>query len=167
MATKIWEDTYFRSKGVLGKAAITSFRFPWLATGTQDAYPAGEKFILCVRCEGNRLRGQIDGEFLFDVADTASEALTSGKIGLYAWRNSGARFDSVFVRSWPANLLGDNELYTARLMGSYVQFDSDRVESSWPDDYWKTIDAGDCALVAEGKSWENYQVHVTLEELGK
>ncbi|HKQ50380.1 MAG TPA: family 16 glycoside hydrolase [Phycisphaerae bacterium] len=166
VATVLWENTFFSSTaGSFIPFGLTSFPFDWLSSSNRDAYPSGDKFTLCVRCEGDRIRGQLDGEYLFDVEDTDAEALGSGKIALYTWRNAGAHFYSVLVRDWPDNLLGSQELYAARLMGSHVLFNSDLVESSWPANYWESIDIGDRALVGEGQPWKDYQVHVTLNAL--
>jgi len=55
----------------------------------------GEPFTLTVEAIGSRLVGYMNTSVLFDLPDSAHAA---GRIGLYCWQNSGARFERVEVR---------------------------------------------------------------------
>lgn len=61
-------------------------------------YALGEETVLTIDALGSRLVGYIGTERLFDVTDTAHG---TGRVGLYAWRNSGARFERLEVREAP------------------------------------------------------------------
>jgi hypothetical protein len=50
--------------------------------------------MLTVECVGARLSGYLDGRLLFALTDVE---LTAGRIGLYCWHNTGARFTEVRV----------------------------------------------------------------------
>jgi hypothetical protein len=52
-----------------------------------------------VNMSGNRIVVSVDGQQLFDVADTA---LSSGWVGVWTWADRGADFDNVRVQSAPA-----------------------------------------------------------------
>jgi hypothetical protein len=52
---------------------------------------------LALHCLGARLRGQLDGELLFDLEDEA--ALLSGQVGIFT--NATAVFEHFLVRAWP------------------------------------------------------------------
>jgi hypothetical protein len=62
----------------------------------EDAVPyeMGRAYVLTLECLGEQLAGYLDGEPLFRVAD---RALATGRIGLYCWANTGARFGGVRV----------------------------------------------------------------------
>ena len=57
-------------------------------------YAPGREYVLSVDCMGERLTAYLDGVPLFSVEDND---LTAGRIGLYCWRNTGARFAEVRV----------------------------------------------------------------------
>ena len=57
-------------------------------------YGLGREYILTVDCIGERLTGYIDGIQLFQVEDNQ---LANGRIALYCWRNTGARFSEVRI----------------------------------------------------------------------
>ena len=58
------------------------------------AYEAGRSYELVVVANGARLCGYLDRVPLFVVEDAA---LATGQIGLYCWRNPGAKFSSVTI----------------------------------------------------------------------
>ena len=57
-------------------------------------YTLGREYVLTVDCVGERCTGYLDGVPLFTVEDSD---LTAGRIGLYCWENTGARFAEVRV----------------------------------------------------------------------
>jgi hypothetical protein len=57
-------------------------------------YTLGREYVLTVDCVGERITGYLDGVPLFTVEDND---LTAGRIGLYCWENTGARFAEVRV----------------------------------------------------------------------
>jgi alpha-tubulin suppressor-like RCC1 family protein len=62
----------------------------------QDAVPytVGREYALTLECAGEQFRGSLDGVQIFTVRDST---LTAGRIGLYCWANTGARFAEVQV----------------------------------------------------------------------
>jgi hypothetical protein len=60
------------------------------------AYERGRAYEVDVVAIGGSLRGYIDGERIFEVADTD---LASGRVGLYCFRNTDAQFSEVRVAS--------------------------------------------------------------------
>ena len=62
----------------------------------EDAVPftAGQDLSLVIDAVATRLVGRLDGHALFDVTDATNPA---GMVGLYAWDNPSARFESVSV----------------------------------------------------------------------
>jgi hypothetical protein len=62
----------------------------------QDAvqFTVGREYALTLDCVGARVAGFLDGVPLFSVEDSSVGA---GKIGLYCWSNTGARFTEVRV----------------------------------------------------------------------
>ncbi|PVE22767.1 hypothetical protein DC522_19155 [Microvirga sp. KLBC 81] len=62
------------------------------------SYAIGGQTVLTVDAVGSHLVGYIGAERLFDVNDTAHPG---GQMGLYCWRNTGARFEGVEVRVPP------------------------------------------------------------------
>jgi hypothetical protein len=62
------------------------------------SYTVGTDFIVTVDAVGSHLAGYRGSEQLFDLTDTAQ---ASGRIGLYCWANTGARFERVEVRQPP------------------------------------------------------------------
>ena len=63
----------------------------WEADGQYDV---GREYLLTVDCVGERLTGYLDGVPLFTAEDGD---LAAGRIGLYCWANTGARFAEVRV----------------------------------------------------------------------
>jgi hypothetical protein len=57
-------------------------------------FTVGREYLITIDCNGDRLIGYLDGIQLFDVED---QDLLKGSIGLYCWKNTGARFLSVYV----------------------------------------------------------------------
>jgi hypothetical protein len=62
------------------------------------AYPVGEPTTLVIDAVGDRLRGRLGDEELFDVIDAAHPR---GRVGLYCWANTGARFEHLTVERPP------------------------------------------------------------------
>ncbi len=58
-------------------------------------YDVGQPFTVVLDAVGSHLIGYVDGVRLFDLMDGAHVA---GRIGLYCWGNTGARFERVEVR---------------------------------------------------------------------
>lgn len=59
-----------------------------------EPYSVGQTYELTVHVVGRELRGYLDGENLFTVYDGD---LKHGRIALYCWANTGARFERVVV----------------------------------------------------------------------
>src|SRR5262249_20520375 len=55
-------------------------------------YIQGRDYLLALDCVGERLAVYLNGTLVFVVHDSD---LASGRIGLYVWRNTGARFAEV------------------------------------------------------------------------
>lgn len=94
-------------------------------------YDTGREYILTLVCVGERLTGYLDGVELFDVDDSD---LASGRIGLYCWRNTGARFAEVRVTepAWtPYYIFGQEERLPA---GTRVQVHAGNVADAPPDE---------------------------------
>ncbi len=62
------------------------------------SYAIGAQTVLTIDAAGSLLVGYIGAERLFDVVDTAHPG---GRVGLYCWQNTGARFERVEVRVPP------------------------------------------------------------------
>jgi hypothetical protein len=62
------------------------------------SYAIGAETVLTIDAVGSHLVGYIGTARLFDVTDAAH---SSGQVGLYSWRNTGARFEDVEVREPP------------------------------------------------------------------
>ena len=100
-------------------------------------YEIERRYELIVVAKGDTLHGYIDGIQIFSISDAD---LSSGKIGLYCWANSDARFYDVIV--YPINCIFDDWLLDE-------SFDFLLTEQ------WTIIDEGDQLgpsnwLVAEG-----------------
>jgi len=61
-------------------------------------YTIGTDFIITIDAVGSHLVGYAGSERLFDITDAAHPR---GRIGLYSWANTGARFERVEVREPP------------------------------------------------------------------
>jgi hypothetical protein len=77
----------------LVKKVAGSFSVLWQDTGPVQP---GHEYALAVQCDGARLTGYLDGTQLFQVEDGD---INAGRIGLYCWANTGARFDDVLVEA--------------------------------------------------------------------
>jgi hypothetical protein len=66
------------------------------------SYAVGTGFTVTIDAVGSHLVGYVGSDRLFDVTDAAHPG---GRIGLYSWRNSGARFERVEVREPPFEAL--------------------------------------------------------------
>ena len=66
----------------------------------QDAssYTIGVPFTLTIDATGDRLVGYQGDDLLFDLTDAAHPA---GRVGLYCWANTGARFERITVKRPP------------------------------------------------------------------
>lgn len=60
----------------------------------QGVYVQGSEYVLTLDCDGDRLTGYVNGEFVFGVNDGD---LASGRVALYVWRNTGAHFSEIQV----------------------------------------------------------------------
>src|SRR5207244_7290859 len=66
------------------------------ALATDDcAYPQNQEILITVEALGPSLRVYQDGALIFNVTD--NNPITQGRIGLYCWRNTGARFSDVQI----------------------------------------------------------------------
>lgn len=57
-------------------------------------YAVGRDYVVTIDCVGDRLIGYVNGAQLFAVFDSA---VASGRVGLYSWSNTGARFADLRV----------------------------------------------------------------------
>ena len=89
-----------------------------------ERYDVGRAYELIIVLTGSTLRGYIDGVPLFVVEDTA---LPSGRIGLYSWRNTDARFFQ--IRVYPAHQIFNDYLLDERFSVPIT-------------DRWNTVDDG-------------------------
>lgn len=126
------------------------------------AYLPADDQVVAIQCFGQRLRGQLGGELLFDLMDEAGFA--EGQIGLYT--NTTATFDRVLVREWPGAALATETVYQAELAASYVLFQTD----AWPADPlaagWLELTEPDgtqrrIAVIGQD-SWTDYHFEVTF-----
>lgn len=90
-----------------------------------ERYEIGRAYELTVVLEGSTLRGYIDGVQLFVVEDAA---LPSGRIGLYCWQNTDARFSH--IRIYPPHRIFNDWLLDDRF--------ADPIEGRWT-----VVDDGD------------------------
>jgi len=67
------------------------------------SFAVGEAFDVSVAAEGARIRGWVDGVLLFDVRD---DDLDRGRVGLYSWANTDARFSQVLVTDLTRRVTG-------------------------------------------------------------
>lgn len=63
---------------------------------SSQGYDTQREHLLTIDCVGDRLTGYLNGVQLFALQD---DDLAEGRIGLYSWRNNGARFTEVRVAS--------------------------------------------------------------------
>jgi hypothetical protein len=128
-------------------------------------YEPGANAKLSLYCQGSRLRGQLDGELLFDLEDEA--ALLVGQVGIFT--NAAAAFEHFLVRTWPGSALAPQTMYRADLMASHVLFVGGLV-NGWTDDSaysWVNLTRNNARLAAFGRTdWSNYRVEVNASTLG-
>src|SRR5262249_17758053 len=66
------------------------------ALATDDCvYPQNQEILITVEALGPSLRVYQDGALIFNVTD--NNPITQGRIGLYCWRNTGARFSDLQI----------------------------------------------------------------------
>jgi hypothetical protein len=129
------------------------------------SYVPGANQQLAIQCQGTRLRGQLDGELLFDLQDETG--LLTGAVGIFT--NSTANFEHFLVRTWPGSALAPQTMYHAELLASFVLF-SGGLTSGWTDSAydWVELDRDHTRLAAIGrKSWDNYRVEVNAAAIGQ
>jgi hypothetical protein len=125
-------------------------------------YTPATNQVVVVQCFGQRLRGQLGSELLFDIVD--NDGFAGGQIGLYT--NTTAVFERVLVREWPGSVLAAETLYQAELAASYVLFQAE----AWPvapeAAGWLELVATDSPkrrmIVIGQEGWENYRLEVTF-----
>lgn len=61
---------------------------------SRDGYVVDVEHVVTIDCIGDRLTGYLNGVQLFSVEDSS---LRAGRIGLYSWKNEGARFVEVKI----------------------------------------------------------------------
>ncbi|MEF8789390.1 MAG: BGTF surface domain-containing protein [Haloarculaceae archaeon] len=78
----------------------------------EEGYEVGEAYEVTIEAAGDRLRGFLDGDLLFDVTDGA---LDHGLVGLYCRANRGAVFHEIHVTTIEGPLTGlpDRTVYAA------------------------------------------------------
>lgn len=124
-------------------------------------YVPGDSGVLGVQCQGDRLRGQLDGELLFDLQD--EPPLLSGQVGIYT--NSTAGFDHFLVREWPGGVLSPLTMYRAELMGSSVLF-AGGLSGGWIDSMfsWVQLEKDKAQIASIGREdWDNYRLEVNMD----
>ena len=124
-------------------------------------YVPGESEVLGIQCQGDRLRGQLDGELLFDIRD--EEPLLSGRVGIYT--NSTAGFAHFLVHEWPGGMLTPQTMYRAELMASFVLF-SGGLDTGWLDtDFsWVELFKNTARIASLGREeWDDYRVEVNMD----
>jgi hypothetical protein len=124
-------------------------------------YVPGENEVLGVQSQGDRLRGQLDGELLFDLRDEAP--LVTGQVGIYT--NSTAGFEHFLVREWPGGVLSPLTMYRAELMGSFVLF-NEGLSGGWVDNTlsWGELEKDRARIASIGREdWDNYRLEVNMD----
>lgn len=142
-----------------------------------ERYDLGRTYELTVALEGSTLRGYIDGVPLFVVEDTS---LPSGRIGLYCWQDSDARFSN--VRVYPPQVFNDwilDEHFSGPTTDRWLPVDDGDLDgpSHWSVSVGElhqtsNIYGGTAArnvpdkpgtyVLAGDANWTNYRVSVTL-----
>ena len=124
------------------------------------AYIPGKTGTLGVQCLGVRLRGQADGELLFDLED--SGGFVTGRVGIYA--NATTAFERFLVREWPGSVLAAQEQYSAELLASFVLYQGGLL-NGWTDRRyaWKEWSKNQSHLAVLGrKDWDNYRLELNV-----
>lgn len=128
------------------------------------AYTVGSADVLALQCIGARLRGQLDGELLFDLIDETP--LLTGQVGIFT--NTMANFEHFLVRVWPGSALGSQTMYRADLEASYVLFSGGLEDGYIDSNYgWVELVKTNARLAAIGREdWDNYRVEVNATITG-
>jgi hypothetical protein len=147
----------------------------------EDTLPfeTGHTYTLVVDAFGNRLDVWLDGNKVLGIVDTSPKALAQGRIGLYAWGNDDACFESVEVKEIPykADLLLSEDFDDPNLAGWEIRDEGKKqAPSNWSVSNGvldQTSDIhGDGADPAElpgtyaitgDISWEDYRFSVLLQ----
>ena len=127
------------------------------------AYVPGQVQVLGIQCQGDRLRGQADGELLFDLRD--ADGFSSGQVGIYA--NSAAAFERFLVREWPGGVLEDQTQYSAELMASCVLFQGG-LFYGWIDPHfaWQEWTRSKAHIAALGRQdWDDYRLEINISDI--
>lgn len=123
-------------------------------------YTPGAADSLAIQCQGDRLRGQVDAELLFDLRD--EEGFLSGKVGIYA--GASADFDRFLVRQWPGGALAPQTMYTAELLASFVLFQGGLLGGATDAAFaWNELAKNKNRIATIGREdWDNYRLEVNI-----
>ncbi|MCC6803487.1 MAG: hypothetical protein IT319_11435 [Anaerolineae bacterium] len=125
------------------------------------AYTPAAGLVVAIQCLGQRLRGQLGGELLFDLVD--GDGFTTGRIGLYT--NTTAAFERVLVRDYPGAALAAETLYRAELIASYVLYQADGWQSDPAAGWLELVETdGDRRRIAVfgQDTWADYRFEATF-----
>ena len=160
------EESYYRLRLHPNGRALEKVVGGAVETLWQDAVsylPAADR-RLALQCQGRRLRGQLDGELLFDLED--AEGLLSGQVGIFT--NTTAAFDHFLVRRWPGAALAAQTMYRAELLASFVLF-AGGLEDGWTngEQAWVELSRDNAHLAALGRdAWDDYRLEVNAAAEG-
>ena len=89
-------------------------------------YRQNRDYLIAGEAIGSSLRVYQDGALVFDVTDQADAAISAGQIGLYCWRNQGARFTDIRVEDFRQNapILYRFQFTTSRFANFFHQMHS-------------------------------------------
>ncbi len=89
-------------------------------------YRQNQDYPIAIEAIGSSLRVYQDGALVFDVTDQADAAISAGQIGLYCWRNVGARFTDIRVEDFRQNapILYRFQFTTSRFANFFHQMHS-------------------------------------------
>ncbi len=121
---------------------------------------------LGVHCQGSRLRGQLGGELLFELEDTAP--LLGGQVGIDT--GSTAAFERFLVRTWPGAALAPETQYRAELQASFVLHAGGLTVDGWVDPgfAWVQLERENAKIAALGRDvWTDYRLEVNAEAVGR
>jgi hypothetical protein len=96
-------------------------------------YRQNQDYLIAIEAIGSSLRVYQDGALVFDVTDQADAAISAGQIGLYCWRNGGARFTDIRVEDFRQNapILYRFQFTTSRFANFFHQM------HSFQDETWR------------------------------
>jgi hypothetical protein len=99
----------FSMDSELAQRRLTKVRNGTWTTLWSDAtaYQLNRTYVLEVIANGAAITVKLDGAQLWSGTD--SNALTSGTVAMYSWRNTDARFDNVLVRNLSVAFSNANE----------------------------------------------------------